>query len=200
MLKVAPSLSEAALFCRVLLGMVLVFAGLAKVFDPPATLARIVEAYQVVPKRAAAPLARGLPFAEISLGAMLVGDVFTRYAALVAGVLVFGFGLAIALNLMRGRRELRCGCFGSGGHSRLSWALVARNTLLVGLALLVALAPRDGIPRNSASVVLLAFAVLAGTAVASRLRFLLTSFRSFRGETSPPDPEVWTAHREGMSS
>jgi hypothetical protein len=49
------------------------------------------------------------------------------------------YGLAIAINLLRGRLHISCGCGlgnSSGENQPLSWMLVLRNILLMALALL----------------------------------------------------------------
>jgi hypothetical protein len=46
---------------------------------------------------------------------------------------------AVAINLLRGRTEIDCGCGSLGGHvgdQTLSWGLVARNALLALAAVL----------------------------------------------------------------
>ena len=48
--------------------------------------------------------------------------------------------VAVVINLLRGRKEISCGCGGASGDQQLSWALVARN-LLLALALLAAALP-----------------------------------------------------------
>ena len=42
---------------------------------------------------------------------------------------------AVVVNLLRGRTHIDCGCGGPEGRQHLSWLLVVRNALLVGLAL-----------------------------------------------------------------
>ncbi|MGO4844024.1 MauE/DoxX family redox-associated membrane protein, partial [Rhizobiaceae sp. 2RAB30] len=52
------------------------------------------------------------------------------------------YGTAIAVNLLRGRTRIDCGCGGAG--QGLSWFLVGRNTALLGLALIAAQQPAAG--------------------------------------------------------
>jgi hypothetical protein len=120
------------------LGLSLLFASAAwhKARDLEAFQDSVV-AYQVAPEmlaRAAAPLFLGL---EIVLAAALLwGDAVA--APGIAASLLALYTAAITWNLMRGRRDIDCGCLGPGRRQPLSEALVARNLLLIGAALLAA--------------------------------------------------------------
>jgi hypothetical protein len=50
-------------------------------------------------------------------------------------VLLVLFAGAIAVNVMRGRTDIDCGCFRSALRQNLSWWLVLRNAVLLVLAL-----------------------------------------------------------------
>jgi hypothetical protein len=91
-------------------------------------------AYRLLPEASLPAVARLLPAAEALLGiGMLVPA--TRAAALVAvAALMLAYALAIGINLVRGRRDIDCGCGGDG--QSLSWALVQRNVVLAGAALI----------------------------------------------------------------
>ncbi len=64
------------------------------------------------------------------------GALFARPAALLAPLLLLGYAIAMAVNLLRGRRSIDCGC--GGAPMPLSKTLVLRN-LLLGSALIWAL-------------------------------------------------------------
>lgn len=104
----------------------------------------ILADYQVLPGTVIGIAARLVPALEALLGlAWLVGWSLPLVATLTAGLFAV-YGLAIAINLLRGRSDIDCGCgFGrqKGGGGRLSWLLVARNGLLATVALLVWLPP-----------------------------------------------------------
>ena len=88
------------------------------------------------------------------------------FAAIAAAGLLAGYGLAIAINLARGRRYIDCGC----GDTRqlLSPWLLVRNGLLAGGAILVAL-PAEARVAGWAEVVVgcVAFVVLVLTYLAA---------------------------------
>jgi hypothetical protein len=91
-----------------------------------------IHAYQVVPKFAAGILGYVIPPIEIAVG---VGMLFTKFLAAGAAILFTVFALVISLNLLRGRTELRCACFGAAGKHTIS---PLQATTDVALALLAA--------------------------------------------------------------
>jgi hypothetical protein len=88
--------------------------------------------YEIIPANLVAPLSLVLVLAEAAIVIGLVIPV-TRQAAAIAAILLLAiYGLAIAVNLKRGRYMIDCGCGGSG--QGLSWFLVARNVTLIVIA------------------------------------------------------------------
>jgi uncharacterized membrane protein YphA (DoxX/SURF4 family) len=149
-----------ALGLVLLLGWVLLDAGLGKLRAPALTAAHIDD-YRLLPEAAGAWLARPLAVLEISLAVLLLVP-FSRVSALVlAAILLAGYGLAITVNLLRGRRDIDCGCAGPGQSQRLSVALPVRNLLLVAAALVAALSP--GLPSHWSGWL---FALFCGTVAA----------------------------------
>lgn len=64
-------------------------------------------------------------------------QLLTPVTELTAAAIFLTFVLAISINLLRGRNEVSCGCFG-GRSDNISWHLVARNLALASLAWLSA--------------------------------------------------------------
>ena len=94
-------------------------------------------AYQLLPPRWAMSLADILPWAE---GAIVIGLILGIDAALpAAGSLLLTYAAAMGVNLVRGRRDLDCGC-GDAPQPLNIW-LVARNLVLAGTALATSLWP-----------------------------------------------------------
>ena len=88
-------------------------------------------AYRIVP----AGLVTGTAVAVVAIEALVLvllgaGD-RNRIGLAAAGGLLLAYAAAIAVNLLRGRDRIDCGCVGSAGREGLSWWLVGRN---VGLA------------------------------------------------------------------
>jgi len=94
-----------------------------------------------------------LPALEL-LAALLLLTPWRDLGALLAAGLLFAYAVLMAWHRMH-RRALDCGC--GGAPLPISWLLVARNLLLLGLALLVA------VPMSPRSVGLSDFAVVAAS-------------------------------------
>jgi hypothetical protein len=117
----------------VAVGLVFVQAAIAKLRHRdlfPGVLAN----YRLLPETLIAPIAMFLPVAELLIGlALLAGG--QRFAVLPAAVLLCAFAAAMAINIVRGRSQIDCGCGRSQLRQPLSWLLVARNIALVAVML-----------------------------------------------------------------
>jgi uncharacterized membrane protein YphA (DoxX/SURF4 family) len=98
---------------RLVLAGVFVAAGSLKVVDPQAAV-QAVRAYQLLPAALEPVVGWGLPASEIALGLLLAAGLFTRVAALAAGLLLVVFIAGVASAAARGL-SIDCGCFGGGG-------------------------------------------------------------------------------------
>ena len=85
--------------------------------------------YRILPGAWVSPAARLLPLLECLIAAALLAPPASAAASLAGAALLSGYAVAMALNLMRGRRQLDCGCLGPRGGV-ISPALVLRNLLL----------------------------------------------------------------------
>jgi hypothetical protein len=97
----------------------------------------VVHNYHLVPEPLERPIAYALPVAELAIAVGVLLPAGRAAAALAAAMLLALLAGAMAINLMRGRRDIDCGCFATVLRQRLSWPLVLRNLLLAALALLV---------------------------------------------------------------
>lgn len=113
------------------LALILFSAAWHKFAEPNMFLSSLA-AYRLVPAGALDILSRGIPAVEVLLGiGMLVPA--SRTPALAGCAALMGvYAAAMAINLVRGRSYIDCGCGGSA-HP-LSWRLVCRNLVLVALA------------------------------------------------------------------
>lgn len=100
----------------------------------------VVRNFRLLPDALARAVAMVLPVAELAVAAGLLITPLAGPAALAAALLLAGFGLAIAINVLRGRTQIDCGCFRNGMKQRISWAMVGRNAVLSAMALAAALA------------------------------------------------------------
>ena len=125
------------LLLRLAIGAIFLAAGALKI-GHAIEFAQEIAAFGIVPRALVAPMALALPFLEVLLGGYLVLGLFTRAAAWVATGLFALFDAAIASAVIRGL-HLSCGCFGPNDKTTTSWAEVARDAVLIVLALIVAL-------------------------------------------------------------
>jgi len=99
----------------------------------------ILRDYRLLPEFLVRPVALLMPVVELTLALGWMSDLSTRVTALASAALLATYAFAMAINLMRGRVYIDCGCgFGAsaGEEPALSSSMVARNIILIGLALL----------------------------------------------------------------
>lgn len=91
--------------------------------------------YRLIPKRATHACAVAVIAIELGLAFGLLSPAARSLALAGSALLLATYAGAIALNVVRGRRFIDCGCMGPVGHQPLSGWLVARNLTLACLAL-----------------------------------------------------------------
>jgi hypothetical protein len=99
--------------------------------------------YRLLPAALVPLAAWTVAAAELLIGMLWFagGTVPALVTASATAALLATYALAVAINLLRGRVHISCGCGLSGsGNERLSWALVWRNGVLV-LAAIAAAVP-----------------------------------------------------------
>ncbi|MFV0282448.1 MAG: MauE/DoxX family redox-associated membrane protein [Castellaniella sp.] len=108
-----------------------------------------VSGYRLLPAFLQRPFAWAFIAAELLAGGLLLLPA-ARVAGILAALAVLAVAsLGVAVNLLRGRVDIDCGCGGlSQAPTSLSWWVVLRNGLLAALALLSwpqagGFAPRD---------------------------------------------------------
>ncbi len=95
----------------------------------------VVHNYRLLPRPLERPVAYLLPPFELAIAVGLLVEATRPAAAAGAASLLLVFAFAMGVNLLRGRRNIDCGCFASVLRQRLSWSLVWRNLALLMLAL-----------------------------------------------------------------
>jgi protein-disulfide isomerase len=131
----------AGLAVRLVLAGVWAWAALSKVSDPRRFL-QAVRAYDATPEWLSKAIGYGLPILELSLAALLLIGLITRYAAALSAVLFLVFIIGIAQASIRGIK-IECGCFGGGGQSNsTAYALdILRDVGLLALAVFLIIWP-----------------------------------------------------------
>jgi methylamine utilization protein MauE len=141
---------------------VLVIAGLLKI-GSLSSFGKQIASYEIMPAGLATVSGYLIPPIEIGIGISLL---FLPVIAAGAACLFMSFALAVGVNLLRGRSELRCGCFGPTGKHTISLTHVVGN---VGLSLLaVWVAVDNGRPSFLAFQIGTSLVVLAVLAQAWR--------------------------------
>ncbi len=120
--------------CGAGVALILLLAAIDKLRDLD-LFAVVVEQYRLLPRGVGRLVAVVVPVAEIVAAVMLLWPAARVAGAVLACTLLLGFAAAMAINLLRNRRDIACGCGGLGGTQSLSWPLVARNGVLALLAL-----------------------------------------------------------------
>lgn len=118
---------------RILLGTLLLIAGIGKLLNISSFISA-VSGYKLLPRMAVIYFSRILPYVEIFVGISLWVRVFDPWNEILASCLFVMFAVAITINLLRGRRNISCGCLGPNNKNHLNWQLVFRNILFVSLA------------------------------------------------------------------
>lgn len=121
------------------LAVILLTGGWQKLKDLALFRARL-EDFQLLPEACLPLVALMLPLWEVCAGALLLFAPTRGVASMLVLGLLFVVTAAVVINLARGHAAIDCGCGGLGGHvgdQTLSWALVARNALLLAAAALV---------------------------------------------------------------
>jgi uncharacterized membrane protein YphA (DoxX/SURF4 family) len=116
-------MSVAVFVVRVIIGALLVAAGMLKV-GHAVDLAAAIAGFRLLPTAAVGPIALGLPFLEVLLGGYLVAGLFTRVAAIVASAQFALYAAAIASAVIR-HLPASCGCFGPNDSAVADWPHVA---------------------------------------------------------------------------
>lgn len=123
------------LACRLLIGAVFIWAGLAKIGDL-STFAADVHNFRMLPVALEHLVAITLPWIELVCGLALISGVRARAGAVVAFAMMLLFTVGVAQALGRGL-DIECGCFGTSDATRVGWVKLAQN---VGLSVASALA------------------------------------------------------------
>ncbi|HEX2272480.1 MAG TPA: MauE/DoxX family redox-associated membrane protein [Acidimicrobiales bacterium] len=125
------------LVTRLALAALLVAAGVAKLADQAGSR-RAAEDFGV-PGGLAAPVALGLPVAELAAAGLLLVSPTARWGGLLALLLLAFFAAAIGVTLSKGRTP-DCHCFGQLHSAPVGWWTLARNVVLAAAAAWVVVA------------------------------------------------------------
>jgi peroxiredoxin len=162
----------AAFAARVSLSAVFSVSSVFKYRDRPEFRSALVEFG--VPEDQLRATAILIPVLEAVAGLLLAsGDPF--HAGAILGLMLVGtFTVAVVAELVRGRRP-HCACFGRMSSARINWTTVALNVVLIGLACVSIISPRNMVVQSGSII----GGVLLWTAFAGGSLFV------FRGKVRP---------------
>jgi len=119
---------------RLVLGGIFVYAAYAKLRNPWMLFAMSLDSYRMLPAWIIAPIARLMPWVEMSLGVLLLAGWGLRWVGACASAMLVVFIGAMIHAQSRGL-AIDCGCFGIG--ERLGPKTYLRDGLFVALAIAV---------------------------------------------------------------
>lgn len=129
MLPVALSI----LVIQFLLGGIFLISSLTKI-AAPGRFATNVKQYRVLPGPLATAFGYALPYVEATAALALISGHYGREAAVVIATLLTVFMIAVGAAMAR-RIHLSCSCFGLLYEERVGWSTLARDAVLLGMAL-----------------------------------------------------------------
>ncbi len=122
--------------CRLVLGGIFIYAGLAKIAHPH-EFAKIIANYAILPDFLVTLPALVLPWLELIAGIFLLIGFWARSSALLLSLLLLVFMAALGFNALRGI-NVSCGCFStSASDTENAYVLVFRDLLILIPGLLI---------------------------------------------------------------
>ena len=127
---------------RVILGLIFVIAAYTKLHfnggwhfgDYHFFFGMAINSYNLLPLAAVEWLARGLPWFEVALGALLIAGIGLRWTGIAASTLLAVFIAAMTRAYIL-HMEIMCGCFGN--NEKLGPLTLARDSSMLLLAIAV---------------------------------------------------------------
>jgi len=141
--------------------------------------------YRLLPRRLTPVAGAGLAGAEVAVGLAAV-SLFAELqliALAASGGLLLLYAGAMAVNLLRGRHDVDCGCTASAARRAIGWDMVLRNLALAGLALLP--------PALSVSGRALTW--LDGVTIAGVAAMLFIAYGTIEAAMAVPRRRAWRA-------
>ena len=133
-----------------------------------------LEEYQLIPVQLVTTVAVAVTGLELLISVGACWQPTAQSAMFSASVLLTIYGFAIAINLMRGRRDIDCGCTGPARRQLLSGWLLIRNVGLIVIAFIGASVPSER-ALTASDIVLLALALIAVMALYAAINQLMVN-------------------------
>jgi len=94
--------------------------------------AEVFAAYRVLPAALARRLAWLIPSLELCVAASLIWELGRRMAVMAGIAILIAYAFGLGVNLLRGRRDLDCGCGMARDRRAIAGWMVWRNLILAG--------------------------------------------------------------------
>ena len=131
-----------------------------------------MDEYQLVPLMLSGVVAVLLIVAELAAAILVLVPAVRTTGLMIMTVLLLIYAAGIGINLLRGRRDIDCGCSGPSSRHELSGWLVLRNLVLLSLVLLAAI-PLAQRPMNWLDAVVVLFSVMVASGLYMGMNQLL---------------------------
>ena len=131
-----------------------------------------MDEYQLVPRMLSGVIAVVLIVAELLAAILVLVPAVRTTGFMIMASLLLIYTAGIGINLLRGRRDIDCGCSGPASRHELSGWLVLRNLVLLSLVLLAA-NPLTQRPMNWLDVVVVLFSVMVASGLYMGMNQLL---------------------------
>jgi hypothetical protein len=153
-----PVITTTIVICMSLLFAI---SAIHKLRDPSA-FQTAMDGYRLVPPALLGIAAKTLMASELIAAVMLLIPLTRSIGLGVVLALLSIYTLSISVNLLRGRRDIDCGCHGPASKQLLSWWLVSRNLVFAALVL-VAMQPTPVRVLNWLDLLAILFAVMVAS-------------------------------------
>lgn len=128
--------------CRILLGIIFIYASWDKILDP-GTFAKFIANYQIVSLSMGKLAAHFLPWLELVCGICLIINRWSRGSAMVVAMLLVVFMVALGYNIYRGY-DISCGCFSLDEKAPTNmWISMILDAVLLAVAIGIILHPQS---------------------------------------------------------
>jgi len=128
-----PTMKLTYHLCRIVLGVVLIYASIDKISNPE-DFGKIIYSYQLLPEEMINLTAIILPWLELITGLLLIFQLWIPGTVLLTNILFIVFITAILSALLRGL-DIDCGCFStSGGKGSMNTITFFRDFSFVIMA------------------------------------------------------------------
>ena len=128
--------------------------------------------YRLVPRALSGGVAFVMVATELAVALLVLIPATHTISLLVMALLLFVYTIAIGINLLRGRRNIDCGCSGPAARHEISEWLMLRNLVLLSLVLL-ATNPFTLRPMNWLDAVVVLFSVMVASGLFMGINQLL---------------------------